>query len=163
MIIYLKTIKKKYKVSISIKSTIYDLKRLIDNHFDIAPTEQIIINNGTICQDSNKLVLLNITLLLFTRNNIYLHQSNDLNVTSPDNEIDELVNSLNAPLNMPLENTTMDNHAPDHAAHDTITETDRIKINQLVELGVSFRTASMAYFMSNRDENVAANILIDMT
>lgn len=71
MIIFIRTLKSKYKVSIDCHASVYELKELIQMYFDLSHTEQVIINNGKICCDSYKMILLNPTFLLFSRNTMY--------------------------------------------------------------------------------------------
>lgn len=188
-------------------ATITDLKQLIDFYFDIAPIEQILINDGKIYHESHKLILLHPTFILFTRSNMF-HQHetgrNDItneSVTDSEPTIDSIMHNFentfsslyqvdNHQVNMNTDeiqslnvNTTISTSGdPDNAASDNtatnenhtgadsdstentiiVSESDRAGVERLVDIGFSFHDSYMAYFISNRDENVAANLLFTL-
>lgn len=191
MILFLKTLKGKYKVMINCYANVFNLKQLIETYFNLSCSDQVLINNGSICCDDNKIILLNPTFVLLSRNTVYsttdtfhdapninpspglIQQDSDLllptlsnrdtDVMNDSYDIDEFQELHNSQENILNDHENMSNTSAQYDYDGHIFSTSgRESIDRLVELGYPYTVASMAYVIANHDENAAANLLFDL-
>lgn len=172
MKINLVTVNQKYTIHMAKKRgfKFLHMKDIFEDFFLVKPQNQILLHKGKMFDDYDlvfEILKPNDTLIMLENNKpnvsqnlsslLFQYLNTNYNNQSISDNIDEIFRTdTHTDANSSTQLSTNDNHN-----FNVITLQDREAIERLVQLGYTFEESAVAYFVCDKNEDLAANYLMD--